>query len=266
MILAKSKESNAENGTIVDVKLFKVIGLWQTLNPTMYTDSVLNGRLYKWVLQVFFWMMFITIVSNTVMLREASNDFQRFMYLSMLIIISINNTIKVYVLLNKSDQMSAVLDLAQYAFTSCSRRDPSLLSQCRGNLFALLRAIVVINYVVTAIWSVLPFFIDEPLSVIQLDGTVRKYRVCIVNVWVPLSYAMYNTTAGWYLVYVYELFMMVCNILAWVMFDIYMITMCFALNVQFRILAAGYEALGNGPCTGLFNCINKPYSPTRYSS
>ncbi|VVC42144.1 Hypothetical protein CINCED_3A014049 [Cinara cedri] len=232
---------NSENHdrTVVDVKLFKAIGLFQTLSGD-------DGRRYRTAMRVFFWTMFGTIVLNVWGMYLSSNDFQRFTFLFLCVTISLMCSLKAHLLSRTVDaeRLGVVLDLARYAFTSCGRRDPSRLSRCRAKLSALLRTSVTIQLCVMLVWLLAPFFVHTRLSVTHLDGTVSEYRIGMVNLWVPLPDVVYDSAAGWSVVYAYEAFFFFCNFIAWMQFDCYLVTTCFALNAQFCTLAAGYEALG----------------------
>lgn len=237
----------------MDIRLFKMIGLLQTLNPDMSTDGNYVGRCYRTVMRVVFVALFLTIVLNIGMLYQAFNDFQRFTYLIMLMIIAMNSTTKAYVLMVDTDRLWVVLDLTHYAFTWSGRFDWSRLSRCSVNLSVVLRTIITINNIVTIIWMIVPFFVHEPISVIHLDGTIGEYRTSILNLWLPqfVSNLMYNSVAVWSLFYAFEMFMLFSCLVPWYIFDCYLITVCFALNAHFRTLAANYEALGRTPCNGL---------------
>lgn len=244
--------SHMDNETVMDVKLFKFIGLLQVLKPAVSTGCVFDGQWHRRVLRVIFWTMLLTIILNIGMLHKAFNDFQRFTYLIMIIFIYINTTITGYLFLAKSDRMWDVLDLTRFAFTSCGQRDSSRLADSRVKLSAILRTIVIIGLIVFLLRLSAPFIIQERLSVVQLDGTIKKYRRCIFNIWVPLSDTMYNSLVVWPLVYAYELLLLVGSCVVWFMFVCYLMTACFALNAHFRTLAAGYEALGRTPWNGSF--------------
>ncbi|VVC25250.1 Olfactory receptor, insect [Cinara cedri] len=238
MAATANKSKNYDrDGTVVDVKLFKAIGLFQILSA--------GGRWHRTALQIGLCTYFGSIILNVACLYLASNDFQRLTYLSLLIIIAAMYALKAYVLLVNADRLWAVLDLARYAFTSCGQRDPSRLSRCRTALSTLLHALVVINYGAAVVWLVSPFFVqDKRLSVTHLDRDVKEYRIGIFNLWVPMSNAAYNSPVGWSLVYAYEAFILFFNCTVWSLFDCYLLTACFSLNAQFHTLTAGYAALG----------------------
>ncbi|VVC37787.1 Olfactory receptor, insect [Cinara cedri] len=252
---AEYSDSHSD-GTVVDVKLFRAIGLFHILNFTAQTGrDGYDGRRHRTVLRVYFWLVIVTIIFNIGGMYLSYNDFQRFTYLTLCVTVSLPCSLKSYVLSRKADtdRLRAVLDMARYAFTSCGRSDPSRLSRRSAALSALLRTFVTINYCTVFFWMLAPFFIHASLSVTHLDGTVSEYRNSILNLWVPLPDAAYNSSAGWSVVYAYEAIVFTGNLIILLMFDCYVLTTCFALNAHFRTLVDGYTALGRrtpGPTLG----------------
>lgn len=228
------------DGTVVDVKLFGAIGLTQILNPA----GAGGLRTAVWT---GFWAVFGMVVVNVWALYRASGDFQRFTYLIMVLTYTYTCLVKAYALLTDSRRLRAVLDVARYAYTSCGRRNQSRLTRCRAYLRALLRVYVVFNLFGGFVWLLTPVFAYQRVVVVVvvgLTGTVHHYRMNIINLWVPLSEAAYNSPGGWTLVYGYESFVALFTMCVRLMFDCYLLTVCFALTAQFGTVVAGYETLG----------------------
>lgn len=223
--------------TAVDVSLFKAIGLHQLLWPG-------RGRAFRNVVAALMAVSLAVLITQLAGLYVFSNDFQRFAFLSVVVVYSSMCLLKGRVLLVNADRLRGGLELAAYAFTSSGRRDPSRLRRCRALLGGLLRTFTAISYATLAVWLLAPWIVGGHATLIRLDGTVAEHRTNIFGLWVPVSEATYNSQPVWALIYATEVVMCTLNVVVWLLFDCYVMTMCYVLNAQFRAVADEYETLG----------------------
>lgn len=230
-------------GTVVDIKLFKVIGLYQLLCPAYG----LSGDRYRMVLLTVLRIAFALQVTQLFGLYYALNDLQRFTNMAVLVVCGMLCLFKGYVLITEAGRIWAVLDAARFGFMSSRRgrrRQQSALHRCRATLSVLLRTFVTFSYVTLAIWLAVPYLMDAYVSIADPHGIVDRYRLNINNLWVPVSGSVYNALPVWTMFYMIEAFLIIVNVFCWTTFDCFMITVCFALNAQFRTVSAGYQTLG----------------------
>lgn len=253
------EDDDDSTGTVVDVKLFKAIGLYQLLCPA-YGRS---GRRYRAALLTILRIAFALQVTQLLGLYYAVNDLQRFTNMAVLVVCGMLCVFKGYVVITQGERMWAVLDAARYGFASPPRRGRrrqlAALRRCRTTLSVLLRGFVAFSYATLAVWLAVPFLMDAHVPVADVSGTVDRYRLNINNLWVPVPGSVYNAPAVWTMFYAVEAFLIVVNVFCWALFDCFMITACFVLNVQFRNVSAMYRTLGrhrsrtaslrsSGPC------------------
>ncbi|VVC26167.1 Olfactory receptor, insect [Cinara cedri] len=231
------------DGNMVDVKLFKIIGLYQILRPAPQDGR--TGRKYQKTLMAVMWLMLMTYIIQISALYFAMNDFQRLAHQTLVLSVCVVTWIKGYLLIWNADRMWPVLELGRYAFTSSGHRDPSKLIQCHATLSTMVRLFAAFYYWVLVAWLASPFFIHEPTKIIHLDGTVSKHRMTVLNLWMPLSEAEYNSTKYWAVVYGIEVMTCTINVFIWTMFDCYIMTVCFVLEAQFRTLEIAYTEIGH---------------------
>lgn len=227
--------------TVVDVSLFKTIGLHQLLCPVNRGGySVRSRRALMTVLGLSFGLHAFQVP----WLYYALNDLQQFAYMAAIIVCGMMCAFKGYVLVNNSDRLWGLLDAAGYGYTEYGGRDPSALRRCRVTLSALLWSFVAFSYASLIVWIVLPFFVDEYTAITNLDGTVTRYRTTIHNMQFPVPLSVYNSRPVWTLIYVTEVYVCIVDVFIWTIFDCYLVTMCFVLNAQFRTMSTGYLTLG----------------------
>lgn len=232
---------HVDNNTMVDVKLFKAIGLYQLLEPV--ERSGFSQRFRTAYLTVL-WVTTGLLIMQSVRLYLTLGNLQTFVYSAMLITVGLNCIIKGYVMVTNANRLRSVLDVALYGFTLCGCRDQVEFNRYRDFLFTRLRVYAIFNFVTLIIWLSVPFFINEYMSFTKMDGTVGHYRQTILNFWIPVSENTYNWIPVWTLIYTIESVISSMYIFSFILFDCYLITACMALSAQFRTLSAAYETLG----------------------
>lgn len=207
---------NEDGGTVVDVKLFKSIGLYQLLHPVECgLDSGLCRKAAMVVVGLTLGMQLMQIFR----LYLARYDIPMFANMAMLVVYGFMCLLKGYTIAAHADRICITLEVARYGFTGCGGRDPSKLRQCRVRLSMILRTFVALSFGTLIVWLVMPWFLaseydDKPII--------------------------------WAVVYVVESIILIVNVFFWTWFDCYLVTMCFVFNAAFRTMSSGYEKVGCG--------------------
>lgn len=240
--------------TVMDMKLFKAIGLYQLLQPA--ASGGLSQRTRKAILAVL-WLTAGLLIMQFFRLYLTLDDLQTCVYSAMVMTIGMNCIYKGYVMVTNAERLRAVLDVTLYGFTSCGGRDPSELRRCQEILFFWLRMFVKLSCIATIAWIVMPLLMIEYLPYAKLDGTVGYYRQTILNYWFPVSEAIYNWMPVWILIYMIETVVSLTNISYMMLFDSYLITVCMVLSAQFRTMSAAYKTLGSSSPRSLSHPLSK---------
>lgn len=251
--MRRNRSPKNADGTM-DVLLFKTLGLYQLLLPS----HVEFGKRYRTALLAFVWLAIGLQTMQIAGLFFALNDFQRFAKMAMQAINGLLCLYKGYTLVTNADRLWSTLDVTRYGFLeSYDRRHgypPNVLLECRATLTLLLRMFATLSYLTLVIWIVEPFFsANVYMPITQRDGTVHDYRMTINNLWMPVSQSVYNSPLVWVLIYLINAFMLIINAFCWIMFDCYIVTMCFTLNAQFHAMSDIYETLGRRGLTSSHN-------------
>lgn len=241
-LTAESVHRDRDDDTMVDVKLFKTIGLYRLLRPSAVDGS---GTRYRKFVLATVQLMFAVQCMQAVRLFLVVEDLQLFPYLLMIFSGTSPCAYKAYVLMTKGDRFWAVLDAARYGFMSCGHRDPSRLRRSRRALVTWLRPFVGLVVCTMTVWLLSPWFADDRVARVKLDGTVGRYRPSTYDFWYPVPESVYNWTPVWSVVYAFESYILIANSTCFWLFDCFLITMCVALGAQFHTLSAAYETLGH---------------------
>ncbi|XP_026804934.1 odorant receptor 22c-like [Rhopalosiphum maidis] len=207
-------EKDADGDTVMDVELFKSIGMYQLLRPA---ECGLNSRRCR--------MAALVVVALTLGLQSmqvcrlylARHDFQMFANMGVLVINGLMCLLKGYMVVANADRMCATLEATRYAFTGCGGRDPSELRRCRATLSAILRTFVALSFGTLFVWVLIPWFMASEYD---------------------------DMPTVWAVVYVVESIILTVNVFCWTSFDCYLVTMCFVFDALFRTMSTGYETLG----------------------
>lgn len=231
---------NNDSETIVDLRLFKAIGLYQLLSPVR--SDAASG--YRTALLTSTVIIVGVFAVQTATLYLTVDDFSRFAYIVMTITMVSTNSFKSYTLIRRACPMWRALEPARYAFTTSARHDPSELFRCRDAVRTVLRTFAALNYCALSIWLITPWFVHETIPITNVDGTVAMCRTSVLNIWTPLSENAYNSPLVFAAVYAFEIFICSYCVFIITVFDIYVMTMSFVLVANFRTVAARYQTLG----------------------
>lgn len=211
---ANPTEKAAEGSTVMDVELFKIIGVHQLLRPD---EHGLDGSLYRAAVKV---VVCLTLGLQSIQvcrLYLVRNDIPMFANIGVMVINGLMCLLKGYMVAVNADQMSTTLDAARYAFTKCGGRNPSKLRLCRVRLSMILRTFVILSFGTLIVWLVMPWFMTSD----------------------------YNSQSSiWVAVYVVESIILTVNVFCWTWFDCYLVTMCFVFEALFCTMSTSYETLG----------------------
>lgn len=234
VIMKTTATDRAEDGhdsgeTVVDVNLFKRIGLYQLLRPSESDGDHDCGKQYRTAILVILCLTFGMQIVQSVRLYWALDDIQQFLFLASVLITGLMCILKGYVMVTNAKHLWSVLDVATYAFTTAGCQDPSILRQCRDTLSIWLHTFVVLSYCTLAFWNAAPWFVGS---------------------------AIYESPVIWTLVYLMEAFILTVNVFCWLLFDCYFVTITFVLRAQLLTIAAGYESVGRR------RQLSRPKSPS----
>lgn len=205
--------------TVVDLKLFKFIGLHLSLCSPEWNKY----RIAAWMI-IGILCVLLTVHTYITYDRIALAPFT--------FIIWIYNIVSIYkcsLIMANRDRMRIILDVARFTFTSCSLKHPDALVQGQRTLRIILCTLIASTYSMVLAWLMFP-------DLLQLVFPQVKFS---------------NIT--WTIIFVIDCTMLAFDVFLWMLFDCYMITVCVALSVQFKTVSAGYEMIGNSRRSPLLN-------------
>lgn len=213
--------TNLVDSTVMDVELFKTIGLYQMLYKSK------NLRWYKTVFSRLLFMNFVILFIRIIPLLLYV-ELALATYIISTTVMGLNTFYKGYLILKHRDSLRVMLNAARFNFTTCGLRHPDALILSRRNLCLILRIFSIIIY------TILALFVMQPNLIKNMFAQDHPYY-----------------TGFWTLMFVLDTIFHIINSCVLIMFDVYLVTMCFALSAQFKTIAAGYASLGHGRSSSL---------------
>jgi len=149
-----------------------------------------------------------------------------------------------WVILHHSNDIWNCLSITRYGFTSFSNWNRHILDRWRERSVWLTTVYAITYYSSLAFYlaSTLVFRKDM-LPFKNHDGSVGFYRQNVVNFYFIVSDETYN--AHYYVFYFFEALYLILMVLIFLIFDILLITLCFAICCQMQMICFAFESAGH---------------------
>jgi len=231
-----------ENSHVFNIRLAKLSGLFQILNPG--SVRFLGRNVFHIVMTI------IMLFSCTVAMVWIVSSLY---YWSDGILVGVDYawkgttvfflTYKMWNIVYHSDDIWDCLTVTRYDFTSHSLRNRHILDRWRE------RSVRVTNTMAIMYLSSMVFFAcssllfrDDTSTVKNHDGSAGNYRQNLVNLYLIVTDGTYN--AHYYTFYFVELLAIVCMAILFFVFDILLVTLCLAVSCQIQIIKASFASVG----------------------
>ncbi|VVC44361.1 Olfactory receptor, insect [Cinara cedri] len=151
---------------------------------------------------------------------------------------------KTVTIVRHSDDIRTLLDVTRIDFVSTDRQSFRALRECRAVSSTFIVWFAAFNYCVLLAWTLLPMVVnDKHVWVKNRDGTFSSYQLNPFNMFFLVSSDTYNR---WHIAFhVVELLLGLCFALSLILFDTFMVIMCFSVTSQLKLIADSYENLGH---------------------
>ncbi|XP_029346523.1 uncharacterized protein LOC115034286 isoform X2 [Acyrthosiphon pisum] len=231
-----------ENNHVFNIRLAKLIGLFQILNPG--SIKFLGRNVYHIVVAIN--MLFVCIVA---MVFFASGVY----YWSDGVLVGVDYgwkgitalflTYKMWKVVYHSNDIWDCLTITRYDFTSQNLRDRQILDRWRERSVWITNTMAIaylMSLVILLSGSLM--FRHDTLTVKNHDGSVGNYRQNIMNLYFIVTDETYN--AHYKTFYFIEMLFTVGGGTLFTAFDVLLVTLCLAISCQFQVVNAKFESVG----------------------
>ncbi|KAL5235853.1 hypothetical protein ACI65C_003263 [Semiaphis heraclei] len=245
-----------EQNHVFNIKLAKLIGLYQILDPG---TTKCRGRNVYHIIGACI-LLYMCICSMILKLNGvfywSTNMPLSIDYISKAAI-TLYLVYRMWNVVHRSNDIWNCLSITRYDFTSFSSWDKHTLDSWRGrsvwltNIYFAMYVFSMVIYVTSSL-----AYRNDVLPVKNRDGSIGFYRQNAMNFYFIVSDQTYNT--HYYTFYFFEVLFIGLMAMLFFTFDILLITLCFAICCQMQMICSAFESVGNKSL-----CV--PHSPFDYT-
>ncbi|VVC32469.1 Hypothetical protein CINCED_3A023307 [Cinara cedri] len=237
----KWKDGYDERNTMLNVKLSKTIGLYQILDPK--SPRTFGYNVYHVIATVLLaYEMVVLSLSLTGIYYWISN----LSYMAPQIGYSTNvlcTCYKIWLLIQHPGRLRSCIEVACIDFMATGRFGAALFRRTRAKTIRVTRAYVMMGFLILSMYIVTPLvFNDNYLLLKGPDGVRHQYHLSVFNVFFPVTSAAYNRF--FMLFHVFEIVFGYVWVVYSHVFDLFVVTMCYAISCQLNTIGVVFATLG----------------------
>ncbi|KAL5236083.1 hypothetical protein ACI65C_003493 [Semiaphis heraclei] len=235
--------SNEENLHLFNIKLARVTGLYQILDPG--TIKFRGRNVYHIAIVII--MLYLSIISTMLIISclyySPNNIFASVEY-GWRGIISMFLTYRMWIVVYHSNDVWNCLTITWYDFTSHNLRDRHILDLWRKRSVWITNTLAIVYFMTLVFYAgIFLIFPNGIMPIKNHDGSVDHYRQNLLNLFLIVTDETYNTYYGAFYFIEVSFNVWLVNIIF--MFDMLLVTLCLAVSCQIQMINAAFESFGN---------------------
>lgn len=226
---------------IINLKLMKLTGLYQLLNPENPKSFGCNIFKLGGILAVVY--LILIIIMCNLSIYYSLNDFTEVVKYIMLIIATLFASTKMCFVILYSNELWKCISFTSIDYLSYKGHKKYMhikarkLSKSISNIFTLAWIAVIL------VWILSPIIIkDNFMNVKSKDDTYNQYRYNMLNLIFPVPAQFYNN--NFKVFYFFESIALIVYGYSMMVFDCLVISMCITITYQLKSIALSYSTLG----------------------
>lgn len=226
---------------MIDMKLLKIIGLYQILSSN--TVKLFGYNIYRFisVIQLIIYLMaLIVIILN---LYYYTNDIFGMANYFILVANYLLASVKIYNIIKNADRFWSCIQSTSVKYLSYKYHNNRTLQMGRtkSKLFSMFFIFSWIAGVVG--WFLSPYFIRTHKLEVKVNNETYYYRYGIINLIYPVTDQFYNDHYLSYYIMEMTLGILWCH--STLIFDVLTISICVTLSYQLKTIANSYSSFGD---------------------
>jgi len=232
---------NDEQNYMVNLKLMKITGFYQLINPG--TPKYFGFNVYKIGAAIEVMSGIISIC----LLCESSyyylDNTNELMNHFMLVVAIFFSTFKISWVSRNSEMIWNNLDMTSVDFLSYTGHKKEILQIARTKSISTTILFVILWSSVTVAWSISPFFVRDVYLNVKFNDEIRRFRYNSLNYVYPINEESYNE----HFLYFYVIEML--HVVFWghgtIAYDTFVISICISIAFQLKTIAISYTSLND---------------------
>lgn len=230
-----------ENKTILNVKLSKILGLYQILDPK--SPKIFGYNVYQII------GMILLMIEAVLLSLSATGIYYWMSSLTYMIPLLGYSTCvlctcyKMWILFQQPEQLRNCIEVACDDFMMNGHYGSVLHQRIQKKTAWITSSYVILGLMILFIYIVTPYIFNENYVLLKgLNGEEHEYHLSVFNLYFPVSNEEYNKYFVFF--HVFELIFGLIWVIYSHVFDLFAITMCYAISVQLKTINIAFATLG----------------------
>lgn len=229
-------EEKDESNIIVDVRLMKIIGLYQLLRSH-------GPNVFVWMAVAEVVVLVVTLFALVMSMIHCLDDANKCAEYLLLILAAAMTVFKLYTVMRYRDAIWTCVRTTRIDHLSYGRHRTRILESGRSKVKSMSSAIGTFRINLLAVWILSPFVLWGQFTEVKYDGDrTRRYRMNVLNLVFPVDGVSYD---GYFAVsYLAESISIIVYSHVELTFDVLIIALCIAASYQLMTIADSFANLG----------------------
>lgn len=237
----KWKEKYNEKNTIVNIKLWKMIGLYQILSPN--SPKIFGHNIFHIIVAFFSVYEVIILILCLIGICYWINNISQIVLQITIFANFFFGCYKILVIIWNREKLRKCVKVACNDFIKSKTRENIIFKRFRLKSLKATNMYVLMGLIILFVWSTIPLILNNNyIDLKNLDGTWHRYRLNAFNMFFPVTSYKYNRF--FLLFHLLEVVFGFTYVIFSHIFDSTIITMCFAISSQLESICNVYETLG----------------------
>jgi len=232
---------NKRTKYIMNIKLMKLTGLYQLLNPD--TPKFFGCNIFKLGGTLGAVFLILTFLMCNLSIYYSLNDFTEAVKYFMLIIATVFAFTKMSFIVLNSNALWNLICFTSIDYLTYRGQQKYMLIFARKLSISISNIFTLSWIVVISVWVLFPIIIkDNFMNVKSKDDTFSQYRYNMLNLIFPVSAKFYNN--NFIVFYLLESIALISYGYSMVVFDNLVVSLCITITYQLKSIALSYSTLG----------------------
>jgi len=242
-----------ENNHVFNIRLAKLTGLFQILNPE--TIKFLGRNVYHIVATIILlYTGVMSIILNASSLYYWADNIILSVDYGWKGIIAFFTAYKMWNVVYHSNDIWDCLAITRYDFTSQNLRNRHILDRWRERSVWITNTLAIVYLFSVALFTGSSYMFRDSISTVNNhDGSVGNYRQNLFNLYLLVTDETYN--AHYDTFYFIETLYIVGVTTLFIAFDVLLVTLCLAVSCQMQMVNVAFESVGN-------KSLSDPHTPS----
>ncbi|XP_050440671.1 uncharacterized protein LOC126845805 [Adelges cooleyi] len=239
-----ANHKNDDKSFITNVRLLKMTGLYQVLNPVKSEGSTTlwGCNIYQLAHILVTPLHVIIVIFCVIGFIAWTNDFNQRLNCCMLLVGAINTLLNAIRVGQKSDVIWKCFEIMRDDFLSYNYSKTDIVNDYKRKTVMITNIYSIAFCLILIIWLGNPVFITD-FTVKNADGDLVTYRNSVINVLpYPFKIDLYNKLFP--IIYIIEAVIFTQSVIGFIIFDSVLIIFCWSIIAHLKTIASAYSSLG----------------------